>query len=98
MNDLIEDIALAIDSARGERAEAMNDITEITNICGDLDTYADELDGEGWHNAANGCRYAKTEIEQLRTALFQIQRIGGYTAGIAGEALLGAPEQKGGKT
>jgi len=44
----------------------MTDLTEVTNILGDLDTYADELDGEGWHNAANGCRYAKAEIERLR--------------------------------
>jgi len=44
----------------------MAEITEITNILGDLDTYADELDGEGWHNAANGCRYARDEIERLR--------------------------------
>jgi hypothetical protein len=24
------------------------------------------LDGEGWHNAANGCRYALDEIKRLR--------------------------------
>ena len=40
-------------------------ITPITNLTGDLDTYADELDGEGWHNAANACRAAVAEIRRL---------------------------------
>jgi hypothetical protein len=43
----------------------MGDVTEITNLTGDLDCYADELDGEGWHNAANGCRAAASEIARL---------------------------------
>lgn len=46
----------------------MNQITPITNLLGDLDCYATELDGEGWHNAANGCRAAIAEIDRLRAA------------------------------
>ncbi len=51
----------------------MSDITPITNLLGDLDTYADELDGEGCHNAANGCRAAKAKIERLEAALREAQ-------------------------
>ena len=56
-------------AVEAEGEDGMSDLTEITNILGDLDTYADELDGEGWHNAANACRYAGAEIERLRALL-----------------------------
>lgn len=36
------------------------------SLLGELDTFADELDGERWHNAAKACRDAATEIERLR--------------------------------
>jgi hypothetical protein len=39
------------------------------SLLGDLDTYADELDGERWHNAAKACRDAKAEVTRLRAAL-----------------------------
>jgi hypothetical protein len=48
-----------------------------------LDTYADELDGEGWHNAANGCRHAIVEIERLRAALRNILAGNGGECGCA---------------
>ncbi len=35
------------------------------SLLGELDTFADELDGERWHNAAKACRDAATEIERL---------------------------------
>lgn len=54
---------------------AANRITPITNLVGDLDTYADELDGEGSHNAANGCRAAITRIAQLEEALINAQSL-----------------------
>ncbi len=55
------------------------DVTEITNIVGDLETYADELDGEGWHNAARGCRYAAAEIKRLRTGKFILDAYKDFT-------------------
>jgi hypothetical protein len=54
----------------------MSNITEIVDIVCDLDTYVDELDGEGWHNAANACRYAKDEIERLRAELNAAPQLG----------------------
>jgi hypothetical protein len=52
----------------------LSETTEITNIVGDLECYADELDGEGWHNAANGCRLATAEIQRLRVEIEQLRR------------------------
>jgi hypothetical protein len=65
------------------------------NLLGDLDTYADELDGEKWHNAAKACRDARAEIAKLRAELEEIAAspYGKNAVGIARKAL--ANEQEG---
>jgi hypothetical protein len=64
----------------------VNKTTPIINIIGDLDTYADELDGEGWHNAASGIREAAMQIGHQRILICTLlARLGEMVALMQGD-------------